>query len=341
MLLGGSILINACQEQESAQPQLEEVKYEMYDDEFVTVVLDPNYMSVSHHFQSIEEYDNYLNLMEESGVKVIVNKTKYQDLIHYFDPFEISVMDEENQVSIGDVIYKATSEATYKREIDKDAWELDIFYGLDGKADLKETELIYKNIANLDALQDYQFKSPASRKIYIGILEDVKTNGRILNTKTTDYYDWKTSPTGAKYLVQARDEYAGDVKYFLVRWNCWHETFHEGLYDRAKGGTITEWQATDMYSNHCITSGCYTAIPSGTKFGTHHLNNITDTSVPSVKVEVLTCKGTRTAVASDWSVASDRIRRCSNGWAHSYHYSNVRENDSNISTSQMNGFYID
>ena len=106
----------------TSDAQLEEVQYEMYDDVFVTVVLDPNKAHEFHSFASLEEHDNYLLSMEESSKKVVLNKKMYEDLSHYFDPYQLTVMDMNYEIEVGLERFKADHEAIYKRATPGSDW---------------------------------------------------------------------------------------------------------------------------------------------------------------------------------------------------------------------------
>ena len=122
---------------------LEEIQYEMRDGEFVTIKLDPNKSHESLNFESFEEQEKYLLELEESGTELILNKEMYKELSHYFDPYEIFILDDNYSVRIGNKAYRTTRTALFERSYDQEEWQQYRYFGLSGDEDVKESELIH------------------------------------------------------------------------------------------------------------------------------------------------------------------------------------------------------
>ncbi|MEL6560552.1 MAG: hypothetical protein AAFQ94_20340 [Bacteroidota bacterium] len=165
LTLFSSAVFFSCSETEEPDDQImEQVQYELEEGNFVTVQLDPNFDQQSREFVSMEEYEDQLDQLEEAGDIVTVNKSLYEELSHYFDPYEISLLDNNRQVEIGGILYRTDQVAAYKKV--GNSWEKIVHFGEDGMTDLNETSMIYDYLDNLQQLDDYDFKSPAARAIY-------------------------------------------------------------------------------------------------------------------------------------------------------------------------------
>ena len=314
----------SCDPSEEMVNVLEEVQYEMSDDHMVTVILDPNFTHQSYTFASLEEHDQYLNDLEERNEPLVVNKKMYNDLSHYFDPYQLLVLDMDYTVRVGDDTFKATPEAAYKKNTDTNSWDLHIYYGLSGTVDLEETSLIYENINDLKKLEDYEFKSPISKELYIKkSTVDLKPEGK-------DYrYFYHRDGNGTIKTLLYRNYPTGEVLQANIRWFCWNEEYRSWG-GKAKGGTVTE-------INRLVggIQSSWTSMPSGSKIGAYHANGIADTSVPYVYVKVQTSKGSKTGSANNWSVSKSGLKRKNGKSAWSYHRTKVRENNFNISVDSI------
>ena len=105
----------------------------------ITVVVDPSYVSAPLNFQTVEEYDSHLRSLDESGT-IRVNAKHWNLLKHANDPAEISVLDRDRSVTVGDFAYYVGQEAVVRRKIDdpRSQRELVLFYGKSGQEDLLE-----------------------------------------------------------------------------------------------------------------------------------------------------------------------------------------------------------
>ena len=130
----GLAIFFSCEEQNdlNSTQDLETVQYEMADNQWVTVILDPNLEHDSYTFASLEEHDDYLLTMEESGEAVTVNKKMFEDLKHYFDPYQIAILDQNYSIKVGGETFRVTKEAIYKRTEASSDWAMYLYYGLSG-----------------------------------------------------------------------------------------------------------------------------------------------------------------------------------------------------------------
>ena len=95
----------------------------------VTVLVDPSYVSAPMAFQTVEQYHAYLRTLDESGT-IRVNARHWSLLQHANDPAEISVLDRDRSVTVGDFAYYVGQEAVFRRKIDdpRSQRELELFY---------------------------------------------------------------------------------------------------------------------------------------------------------------------------------------------------------------------
>lgn len=166
LTLFSSAVLFSCSETEELDDQIiEQVQYELEEGKFITVHLNPDFDQQSREFISMQAYDDHLDQLEEVGDIVTVNKDLYEELSHYFNPYEISLLDNNNQVKIGDILYRADQEAAYQQSAG-DSWEKIVHYGESGLVDLHETTKVYENLGQLHLLENYKFQSPEARRIY-------------------------------------------------------------------------------------------------------------------------------------------------------------------------------
>ncbi|MEO9477200.1 MAG: hypothetical protein ABJG41_16765 [Cyclobacteriaceae bacterium] len=336
ILLGGSILFSACQEQDSTQPQLEEVQYEMYDDVFVTVVLDPNKVHEFHSFASLEEHDNYLLAMEEGGEKVIVNKKMYEDLSHYFDPYILSVMDMNYEIEVAGERFKADREAIYKKVSERGEWELYVYYGLTGKVDLRETGMVFDNIEKLETLEDYNFKSPAAHEVYLEKLEFMSNpEGRVAADPDQDFWVVEDYPNHQKDFKYRKIDGGDTLFHSNIRIYSWNKKY-TSWGKKAKGGTKIQIR---RLTGGDYMSGFETLSQNGPQtIGDFHEDGSADNSVPYVYVRLFAkSSGAGSSIADrhNWWVEKDNADRNRN-LVISHHKAEVRENNTSGNAPRFN-----
>lgn len=314
-------------ELENTPDGVEEVTYDFGDGEIINVTLDPNFNHGSYSFSNLEEHDSYLIAMESKG-QLVVNKKMYQDLIHYYDPYQIAVLDQNYTVTVGDEVFKATPEASYKKSIKGGDWEMHIYYGLSGEEDLKETELVFMNKQNLDVIKDYQFKSPASKEIYDSFVngDNPSTEGR-----TEDIVNLNDE-NGQAYLVKYRDCRTCIVKTAYIRWVVWRENYRSWG-GKAKGGTYTQISRESNPRNE------WRNLVGTSPVGAYHENGTKDTSAPYTRVRV-SAKKTKDEPKNEWSVSVSKVKRKNGRSASSQHWAKFRENNNSASTERLNGYSL-
>ncbi|KAA1242420.1 hypothetical protein [Aquimarina sp. RZ0] len=305
------ILIVSCtkpEDENNTLLNLEKVSYEIADDQFVTVILDPNLEPKTHSFNSLDAHDDFLIQLEETSNNTItVNKKMYEDLSHYFDPYQISILDKNYAIKVGDDVFKATKEAIYKKSKGTDNWKLYIYYGLSGKVSLEETELIHKNYMNLSKLEGYQFKCPDAKALYQKKLQGIAK-------RDTKYFY-------SDVLVKYRETNNGSIKTASIRWKCWNESYKR-FGRKGKGGTVTEIKRSGQG---------WKVMNDNEIMGKYLLNGETDESRGYVKVQVKTSKGSKTREGKR-NVSVDKVKRKKKRGTWSYHNGSIRDNN----TGEMN-----
>ncbi|WP_299313099.1 hypothetical protein [uncultured Aquimarina sp.] len=323
LLLLMSIVILSCSKTESTGDEyvsLEKTTYEIADDTFITVLLDPTLEVESHSFTSLDEHDDYVDQLEDSSNQTItLNKKMYEDLSHYFDPFQIAVFNKNYSVEIGDKVFKATKEAIYKKSKNRNDWELHLYYGLSGKEDLKETELVYKNSNDLSKLKDYDFKSPTSKKVYERKLEEGFAKG-----KNTQYFNYPE-------VVRYKETQFGNIQTARIRWKCWNEEYVNVFATKAKGGTLTEINRASRGWQPMRDDG---------KIGDYLETGEHDRSTGRVSVEIKTSKGTGEADVWKRNVSKDKVKRKKKTNATSFHFGWIRDNITGEPNTGMRDFWL-
>ena len=134
---GMLVLLASCDAMISESPT--QVNWTYEDGSTVTVTVDPSYMSSQMVFHSLEEHHAYLQSLDESGV-VRVNAQHWKLLRHAIDPAEISVLDKNRSVVVGEYLYEVEREAVYRRKLNepKALRAMELFYGKSGNEDLHE-----------------------------------------------------------------------------------------------------------------------------------------------------------------------------------------------------------
>lgn len=319
-----SIICFSCsisEEEKGGTETLEKVLYEMEDDLWITVVLDPNLQPTSYSFETLDAHDDFLIALEESSNNtIVVNKKVYEDLSHYFDPFQISILDDNYAIRIGDETYRATKEAIYKQTESEGEWNLHLYYGLSGKEDLKETELVYKNSNDLSKLKDYDFKSPTSKMVYKRKLEEGFAKG-----KNTQYFNYPE-------VVRYKETQFGNIQTARIRWKCWNEEYVNVFATKAKGGTLTEINRANRGWQPMRDDG---------KIGDYLETGEHDRSTGRVSVEIKTSKGTGNADVWKRNVSKDKVKRKKKTNATSFHFGWIRDNITGEPNTGMRDFWLD
>lgn len=319
-----SIITISCSKTESTGSEyvnLEKTIYEIADDTFITVLLDSNLEPGSYSFSSLDAHDDYVSQLENSSNQTItLNKKMYNDLSHYFDPFQIAVFDKNYSVEIADDTFKATKEAIYKKSKDNNDWELYLYYGESGKESLKESELIHKNSGDLSKLRNHKFKCPQAKELYAE-----KANRGFAKGKNVKYYYYARS-------VRYKETQFGSIQTANIRWKCWNEEYHKRFGTKAKGGTITEINRLNQGWQEMRSDG---------KIGDYLETGEADRSTGYVEVEVKTSKGSKSAQVHKRSVSVDKVKRKKKTNAWSYHLGWIRDNITGEPDTGMRDYRID
>ncbi|UII25593.1 hypothetical protein LVD15_20135 [Fulvivirga maritima] len=302
------------QDEQNLSENLQEVSYAMSDQYSVTVRLDPNLVHSSYAFKTLDEHDEYLNNLEESSNGVItVNKKMYETLSHYFDPYQIAVIDNNYEIEVEGEVYKVDHEAIYKKVAN--TWELYLFYGESGKVDLEETAKVHESANNLEMLASYNFKSPVSRRIYERQVLNVNS-GKLADRDEIEYP--LRNPDGSTKRVQYRKVNNGTIYSAEIRWRCWNESYNKWG-KKAKGGTITEIKRMEEG-----TSAVWRSLSNDAKIGTYLISGMVEGVGGRVTVKVDGGKGSSSA-SNRWSVSKDKVKREKNKSAKSTHNGEVRD----------------
>ena len=326
------VLLNSCDQSEDV-PTLETISYEMAPGEIVTVTLDPNKQHELMVFDNIDEQDAYLLEMENKTQELVINKALYNELSHYWDPYEIAILDNNRMVQIGNEVYKSSKEALYVKPVNGNDWELDLYYGESGKVHEEEIKMVYGNVFNAEKLENYQFQSPAAQQEYqelkIEAQNDFATSGRVQTTRSRTYVYGVGGPNeGEPYEFWYRDATSGQGsgrKTAIVQFYYWHTT------KKKKGRRVdagTEVQIKRVSQNdQWVTPGRYS------KVGRYHDNGSLDRSEPKVYLRVRTSKATKELSTSSpsytgsWNLSVTGVKR--RHGAHTYHQAGIRLNNSN------------
>ncbi|UII19124.1 hypothetical protein [Fulvivirga ligni] len=316
MAIGFIVFLSSCEESEDGQKlgdALQEVTYQS-DDYSVTVRLDPNLVHNSHSFKSLQEHDDYLIDLEKSSNGLItLNKKMYEDLSHYFDPYQIAVIDNNYQLEVAGEVFKVDEEAVYKQV--NGAWELDLFYGKSGLVDLEETAMVYSNVEDLEALTDYQFKSPESKRVYENKKAEI-SSGKV--ARDYGYYYYKNS-NGSLRNVEYKKTPNGNTYYAYIRWYCWNESYRRMFAAKAKGGTETQiLRAED--------GGDFVKLNNDETIGKYLVSGQLDTGGGNVMVEIDGRTGRIAGASARWNAMRDNVKRVKDRFTHSIHYAAVRDN---------------
>ena len=330
LAVGLTVLLSSCEENEDAQNLsngIQEVNY-VSDDFSVTVKLDPNLNHDSHSFETLQEHDDYLLSLEETSQGVIsLNKKMYEDLSHYFDPYQIAVIDNNYQIQVAEETYKVDQEAIYKKV--NGAWELDLFYGKSGLVDLEETTLVHTNIRHLENLSDYQFKSPESERIY-NREKTAFANGKM--AVDSREYVYKDSNGAPKLIEYKRSQY-GETFYAYIKWYCWNESYRQWG-KKAKGGTETLIRRFEDGEE-------YVKLDNSQSIGAYLVTGERDDEGGKVEVVVDGRDGSTGSATDRWNTSKSKVKRKKNKSAHSSHSGWVRHNQTGELIKGMDKFHVD
>ncbi|MBC6424983.1 MAG: hypothetical protein GDA51_00610 [Ekhidna sp.] len=191
--------------------------------------------------------------MEKEGSPLIINKQMWETLGHYWDPYEVSLFDEDYKLHIGNITYKVDKNAIYKKEPRGD-FEMTIYYGDDGYVHSDEVQFIYQNSDNLEEIANYDFKSPAAKELFIE--EKKSTSSRTYSIShgfhilsTSNFAGSPTSlSSGSPYEVR----YFSDAGYLtranlaVFYWNAEYRDFG----GRGEGGTVLLIRDIDRNENY-------------------------------------------------------------------------------------------
>ena len=238
------------------------------------ITLDPNYKHEGFVFSSDEELDNYLErLEEEANGELILNKSLWNSLHHYLDPFEIAAINNNFQLIIGDDTYRFDYLAVYKLDA-ADNWKMASFHGETGSVNSEELSMVMAHRDRLELLDNYEFKSPAALIKY----QDMKLS--IANVRTEDldegffilrkenYIDEDVN-NNRRHLVGVNEWEGYEVEYIgrngstivkaITRVNCWNYEF-TNPFKRANAGTQLEVMDVSTSNGRYSTTSWITPI---------------------------------------------------------------------------------
>ncbi len=329
-------------------------EYKLDDDSVLKVILDSEYLHESRTFITKEDFVHYSATLEQVG-EVTLNPALWNELAHYFDPIEVSLLDMDRSIVIEGRQYVASSTSLYSRDVAiKGAeYRLEVYYGEDGEDDSREIALIHSHRLNLEELASYNFKDPFAKARYQEFMNLQTTQRNVdgaplmksLNSRPScgsncDYrvYAWKNS-NGEDYEITYRGSSSGPVLSANMRWYIWNESYNKGIIGtkrRSRGGTITEInRLNDGY-------GWRTMPDDDSKIGPYHGNGTLDRSTPKTYVHVIPVgRSGQTKQEPKWQVYLTDIGRDKNKGTNSRHSAWVRYNNSNNATQVMFNEFVD
>lgn len=329
-----NIFFMSCTEQvhDTEMMPIEILQYALDSETTIEVALDPSLNQAHRVFSSIEEHDEYVESVENTG-RVTINKHLYEELGHYYSPLEILVLDMNGELTVGDEDYRATRLATYEKPTTGNEWKMSVYHGESGTVDLEETELIHKNIDNLNALKDYKFQSPWAKELYTEKLSSISTSGRVMGKDSKYFYH--TDSNNNWEIMYYRNSQTGDIFNAKIRWYCWNESYTTKWGKRrSKGGTITQV----LRSNY----NTWTSLNESEPLGQYHANGDRDNSLPYTKVRVRSRSGSsKEAEKYEWSVSVSDIKRPANKGTESWHWAQIRDNNSNQASYRIANVRVD
>ena len=305
----------------------------------IEIILEPHLIQPPRQFASFDKSDDFLVALEESSSSLNLNKKLYEDLAHYFDPYEIYLMDNNGLVTVGNTVYKA-DEVGHYRQLNDGSWELLLYYGISGNVDLEETALKHQHHLNLEELENYEFKSPAAREVYERLLienkdldnSEVNNAGRVM-AKHFAIIDWEDPNTDQPYIIKYRNYMNGPILSAKMQFYIWNEDYKHSGKKRMKGGTYCEIFRFSV--------GQWQPMPNGSKIGNYHENNTFDTSTPYTYVRVFTNKNSGNSdFIYDWQAFIGGVSRSRKQAAKSYHTIKIRRNNSNIREDVYVDYYL-
>ncbi|MEL6559708.1 MAG: hypothetical protein AAFQ94_16070 [Bacteroidota bacterium] len=264
-------IFTSCSNTEEIDDQIvEQVQYELEDGVFITVKLSDSHLQQSRYFKSLDDYYDHLEQLEKTGEPILVNKSLYEKLGHYFNPMEISLMDDNSQIEIGDKTYRADGTAAYELN-EAGQWDKIVHYGEDGNTDLDETSMVYNNLGQLHLLKSYQFESPEAQRIYDNMLaskDQAKTETIHRKTFVITYVDLiGRNPfpcVNCNLPATVRYRYNGITYSAQLRAVVWNQEY-SNWGTRAKSGTAL--QVKDFSSSGRFTTD-WTIPSDGTRMTT-------------------------------------------------------------------------
>lgn len=347
MLLTAAALWTGCDSVVTEQSETHAIArdaevYTYSDGSTVEVVLENTHRPERMRFASLDEFHTHLEKLDASG-RIRVNVQHWAGLKHGNDPAEVSVLDADRSVEIGDFLYTLERDGVYRQSIGAPAESrvLEFYYGASGKEDLAEFTLASRAFDGTD-VSGVEFKNAFARglvqsaKEYLAkghsapsadyaagksmVIGDATCDAPVQDSNSIDYrycYGLYTTlfPDGtATWLPSDYDTSAG---YYDVRVKMLNQSYTDGFKKKAYGVTgssIRKNGSGDPYFGLTSTS-CPTysdVVRSGTieyQESGYYFN-------VGVKVE----SDVWEYAACEWSDKADR-----SGGAQSYHDADMRE----------------
>ncbi len=218
---------------------LETVQYSYGESEdgtehVVSVSLNPGFKQERRTFESFDTYYAFLDKLTEQSA-LTVNADLYRRLVHANNPAEISVLDTDGKVIIGDHEYTVTEIGAYQQDTGapNQSRELIEYWGEDGKAVERELSQLYGLQHRPEELATLTFKNPFVQQKAQEILQGTaaKTQNR-----DTRYYGNTT------ICLPDNDAQFFDKTCYPVRFLLWNQSTGRTFRRRAKGGTQAQAQ---------------------------------------------------------------------------------------------------
>lgn len=248
--------------------------------------------------QAFSTYSEYAARVEEleTAPEIVLNADLYHKLKHANTAAEVSVLDMNGEVQVGEHVYSVTERGVYRRLAGNPPAEniLVQYYGMDGYQDLRETMMLIGNfrLGQLDNVKLEEVVDPTARELYITLasINDGKTSldgssfrrseahEQSVASKTsgvieivcdynmpnsvdacTHYFDNIIAWGGGGNLV------AGNYEVVVESFN---QSYRNGLNERARGGTVA-WvraQGSNSYDDWISMAemGAYGSNAAGT-----------------------------------------------------------------------------
>ena len=229
--------------QVAEQGALETVQYSYGENEdgteyVVPVLLNPDFRQERHTFESFDAYYAFIDKLSEQPV-LTVNAALYKRLVHANDPAEISVLDVDGKVTIGNHEYTVTEVGAYRQGLGApdQSRELVEYWGEDGQAVERELSRLYGLQHRPEELNTQTFRNPFVQEKAQEILQ-----GTAAKTQNFDSRVYGNTTI----CLPDNNAQLSDKTCYSVRFLLWNESTGR-FRRRANGGTQAQAQIGNIW----------------------------------------------------------------------------------------------